>query len=104
MLSFLAAAPLTDLAVPLQPRWKDLRVKHMWNAVPANWESLGYPAAGTTIDLYIALKSHREDALIDALYEVSNPEGPKYVPSNTPPRTHILTCAAAHLQIWRAPF
>ncbi|KAI9441864.1 subtilisin-like protein [Lactarius indigo] len=50
----------------------------MWGAVPTNWERLGYPPAGTTIDLHVALKSYDEDALIYALYEVSDPEHPKY--------------------------
>ncbi|KAH9060328.1 subtilisin-like protein [Lactarius deliciosus] len=45
-------------------------IKHSWNAIPKNWVSLGRPPSDTTIDLYIALKPHRENALIDALYEV----------------------------------
>ncbi|KAI9463216.1 subtilisin-like protein [Lactarius psammicola] len=44
--------------------------KHSWKAVPKNWESPGRTPSGTTIDLYIALKPHRENALIDALYEI----------------------------------
>ncbi|KAH9174031.1 subtilisin-like protein [Lactarius sanguifluus] len=55
-----------------------MRVKHTWSAVPANWETLGCPSAGTTIDLYIALNPHQETALIDALYEVSDPKHPRY--------------------------
>ncbi|KAF8258987.1 subtilisin-like protein [Lactarius quietus] len=43
-----------------------------------NWESLGPPPVGTTINLHIFLKLHHENALIDALYEVSNPEHVKY--------------------------
>src|SRR6266702_5414099 len=73
VLSVLASAPLADLATPLSPLWDDMQVKHAWNAVPANWESLGHPAAGTTIDLHIALEPHRENALTDALYAVSDP-------------------------------
>ncbi|KAF8262587.1 subtilisin-like protein [Lactarius quietus] len=46
---------------------------HSWNKVPENWVNLGHPTAGTTIDLHIALRPHRESALIDALYEVSDP-------------------------------
>ncbi len=34
---------------------------------------LGSLPTGTTIDLHVALKLHRENALIDAFYEVSNP-------------------------------
>ncbi len=56
-----------------------MHIKHSWSAVPKNWESLGHPPSGTTIDLYIALKSHRENALIDALYEVSEPTHPRHV-------------------------
>ncbi|KAI9435722.1 subtilisin-like protein [Lactarius indigo] len=76
MLFVLAAA---RLATPLAPTWNDMQVKHTWNAIPANWESLGHPPAETTIDLHFALKPHRENALIDALYEVSDPDLPKHV-------------------------
>jgi tripeptidyl-peptidase-1 len=39
---------------------------------------LGHPPNGTTIDLHIALKPQRENVLIDALHEVSQPGNPKY--------------------------
>ncbi|KAH9062451.1 subtilisin-like protein [Lactarius vividus] len=55
-----------------------MHIKHSWNAVPRNWESLGHPPSGTTIDLYMALKPQRENALVDALYEVSEPGHPRY--------------------------
>ncbi|KAH9008884.1 subtilisin-like protein, partial [Lactarius hengduanensis] len=77
-LSFLTATPLADFATPPAP-WGDMRVKHAWSSVPANWETLGCPSAGTTIDLYIALNPHQESALIDALYEVSDPKHPRHV-------------------------
>ncbi|KAH8995512.1 subtilisin-like protein, partial [Lactarius hatsudake] len=77
VLSFLIITPVTDFATPLAP-WGDARVKHAWSSVPANWETLGCPSAGTTIDIYIALNPHQEDALIDALYEVSDPRHPRY--------------------------
>ncbi|KAH9064054.1 subtilisin-like protein [Lactarius vividus] len=54
------------------PRWDDLRVKHAWKAIPDNWESLGIPSAGATINLHIALKPHLEKALVTALYETSS--------------------------------
>jgi hypothetical protein len=82
--------------------WHDMRVKHAWHAVPDNWESLGHPAAGTIIDLYIALKPHQESALIDALYEVSDPDHSRHVLFSTPPFTHLLTFAARS-QIRRSP-
>ncbi|KAH9056382.1 subtilisin-like protein [Lactarius vividus] len=78
VLSILSAAPFTDLATPPLPPWGNLCVKHTWNTVPANWESLGPPPVGTTIDLYIALQPRRDNALIDALYEVSTPGHQKY--------------------------
>ncbi|KAH9161681.1 subtilisin-like protein [Lactarius sanguifluus] len=62
----LAAVILGCLA---SPRWDDLRVKHAWKSIPENWESLGIPSAGTTINLHLALKPHREKALVTALYE-----------------------------------
>ncbi|KAH8995551.1 subtilisin-like protein [Lactarius hatsudake] len=78
VLSFLTTTtPLADFATPLAS-WDSMRVKHTWSAVPANWETLGCPSAGTTIDLYIALNPRQESALIDALYEVSDPKHPRY--------------------------
>ncbi|KAH9054644.1 subtilisin-like protein [Lactarius vividus] len=77
VLSFLTATPLTDFATPLAP-WGNMQVKHTWSAVPANWDTLGCPSTGTTIDLYIALNSDQEDALTDALYQVSDPKDPRY--------------------------
>ncbi|KAH9160207.1 subtilisin-like protein [Lactarius sanguifluus] len=67
-------------ATPLEPRWDDVRTKHAWSAVPEHWETLGHPAAGTTIDLHIALETEpqRKNAVVDALYEVSSPRSPKY--------------------------
>ncbi|KAH9161770.1 subtilisin-like protein [Lactarius sanguifluus] len=55
-----------------------MHIKHSWSAVPKNWESLGRPPSGTTIDLYITLKPQRENAVVDALYEVSEPGHPRY--------------------------
>ncbi|KAF8266397.1 Pro-kumamolisin, activation domain-containing protein [Lactarius quietus] len=78
VLSVISAVPLANFATPPSPFWGDIRVKHAWNSVPDNWENLGPPPTGATIDLYIALKPHRENALIDTLYEVSNPEHPRY--------------------------
>ncbi|KAH9010176.1 subtilisin-like protein [Lactarius deliciosus] len=76
-LSFLTATPLADFATPLAP-WGNMRMKHTWSAIPADWETLGCPPAGTTTDLYIALNPHQESALIDALYEVSDPKHLRY--------------------------
>ncbi|KAH9059182.1 hypothetical protein EDB87DRAFT_1577803 [Lactarius vividus] len=67
------------LATPLAPRWNETKVKHAWNTIPDNWVGLGHPSADTTIDLHLSLKSHdeNENALIDALYEVSDPNHPR---------------------------
>ena len=78
VLSVLAAAP-AGLANPLAPRWDDMRVKHSWGSIPEKWEYHGHPPAGATIDLHVALKSHHENALIDSLYEISDPKHPKCV-------------------------
>ncbi|KAF8259830.1 peptidase S8/S53 domain-containing protein [Lactarius quietus] len=67
------------------PYWDDIHVKHTWDTVPSNWETLGPPFSNTTIDLHIALRPQYEDALIGALYEVSTPGNPKHVITNTPP-------------------
>ncbi|KAH8979069.1 subtilisin-like protein [Lactarius akahatsu] len=79
VLSVLASGVLDCLvATPVEPRWDDVRTKHAWSAVPEHWETLGHPAAGTTIDLHIALEPQRKNAVVDALYDVSSPRSPKY--------------------------
>src|SRR6266702_5278720 len=88
LLSALAARLLGGLATPIAPHWDRMRVRHAWDAVPENWENLGHPPHATTIDLHLALKSHNENALIDALYEVSDPKSLKYV-SPLPIRTRV---------------
>ncbi|SRR6266702_496760 len=89
VLSVLAASPPADLVTPLALLWDDIRLKHTWSAVPANWESLGLPPAS----LHIALKAHPENALVDALHEVSDPWHPKYVLPTTLPLAPELMCA-----------
>ncbi|KAF8268811.1 peptidase S8/S53 domain-containing protein [Lactarius quietus] len=84
-LSFYYFLAAVSLAMALAPRWDDISVKHTWNNVPSNWESLGPPFSNTTIDLHIVLQPQYENALVDALYDVSTPGNPKYVISNTPP-------------------
>ncbi|KAI9452661.1 subtilisin-like protein [Lactarius psammicola] len=71
VLSILSASLLGSLAKPLSPPWDDIHTKHSWNAIPKSWESLGHPPSDTTINIYIALKPRHENALIDALYEVT---------------------------------
>lgn len=80
VLSVLAAMSLGNLARTLSEshRWDDMRTKHSWEVIPDNWESLGDPPVGTTIDLHIALKPHRENALIDALHNISDPGHSSY--------------------------
>ena len=93
VLSVLVALPLGSLTKHLSPRWNDMRVKHSWNAVPRNWESLGYPPFNTTIDLYVALKPLHKNALVDTLYEVSSPGHPK----------HVIQRSFAHASIHTIP-
>ncbi|KAI9435382.1 Pro-kumamolisin, activation domain-containing protein [Lactarius psammicola] len=78
VLSVLAAVPLVNFPTSLARPWDDIRVKHTWKAVPSGWDTLGHPPAGTTIDLHIALKAHNENALVDTLYDVSDPKSLKY--------------------------
>jgi tripeptidyl-peptidase-1 len=99
VLSVLAVFPLCSLAEPLSQRWNHMYTEHSWNAAPENWESMGCPPDGTTIDLYVGLKPYHENALIDALYEVSNPKHPRHVSSVTSPLMHELTSVAAPMQI-----
>ncbi|KAH9049267.1 subtilisin-like protein [Lactarius deliciosus] len=78
VLATLSAPLLGVCATPLASSWDGMKVKHAWDTVPKNWESLGHPSNKTTIEFYLALKSHREDALVEALYEVSDPEHSRY--------------------------
>ncbi|KAH9017706.1 subtilisin-like protein [Lactarius pseudohatsudake] len=78
VLATLSAPLLCGLAMPLASRWDGMKVKHAWDAVPKNWQSLGHPSNQTTINLHLALKSHREDAMAEALYEVSDPQHSRY--------------------------
>ncbi|KAH8986605.1 hypothetical protein EDB92DRAFT_1949087 [Lactarius akahatsu] len=78
VLSILATGPVDGLATPLTRLCDAKKVKHSWSALPQDWEGLGHLAADTTIDLYLALKPQHENALIDALLEVSTPQHPKY--------------------------
>ncbi|KAH8979432.1 subtilisin-like protein [Lactarius akahatsu] len=78
VLFVLTVVSLTCLAIPLAQQWHDISVKHAWNAVPDNWECLGPPPPGITIDLYVALQPKEENILREALYEVSTPGHPKY--------------------------
>ncbi|KAI9439510.1 subtilisin-like protein [Lactarius indigo] len=75
VLFFFGAVPFGGIAMS---HWEDMRSKHSWDTIPENWESLGPPPADAVIDLYVALKAHRENALIDVLNEVSDPKHPKY--------------------------
>ncbi|KAH9056343.1 subtilisin-like protein [Lactarius vividus] len=77
VLYVLALEPLSGLAAPFLSDWDDLRQKHTWNSVPDNWRNLGHPPVDTTISLHIALKAKNENALIDALIDVSSPGHPK---------------------------
>ena len=101
VLSFLIAVILADF-VTSAVHWDEMLIKHTWNSVPDNWESLGNTTAGAIIDLHIALKPERERALIDTLSKVSNPRHPRHVHVITPPLAPLFTCAAP-IQIWRIP-
>jgi tripeptidyl-peptidase-1 len=85
VLAFLASALLALGGPATAPSpWGEMLVKHKWNEIPDNWVTLGHLPNGTTIDLHIALKPQRENALIDALHEVSQPGNPKQVLFTTP--------------------
>ena len=76
---FVLSARIASLATPSTSLWNEMIIKHKWDAIPDNWVSLGHPPNGTTIELHIVLKANRENALIDALHEVSHPRHPKHV-------------------------
>jgi hypothetical protein len=104
VLSVITSAAIS-LAKPIAPRWDDMKVKHSWDTIPDIWEHHGHPPDGATIDLRIALKPHRENTLIETLYEVSDPKHPKCVPSRRIP-VRIYSHSRAYrlsTQIWCAP-
>ena len=63
--------------MPFLSPWDEMLIKHKWDAIPDSWVSLGHPPNGTTIKFHIALKPDRNNALMDALHEVSHPRHPK---------------------------
>lgn|SRR6267142_6926183 len=79
-LLFIFVSASLGIAHPTAKHWEDMRTKHSWHSIPERWEHHGHPHSWATIDLRIALKPRRESALIDALYEVSDPKHPKCVP------------------------
>ena len=95
VLSFLAPVLLTNF-VMAAVHWDEMWVKHTWNDIPVNWESLGNPDAREMIDLHIALIPEQEGALTDALSEISDPMHPRDVYLATPPRayTHVRRCVS----------
>ncbi|KAF8265512.1 subtilisin-like protein [Lactarius quietus] len=78
VLSIFTTTSLSVIATPFTPIFGAIHVKHSWSSVPDDWTNLGHPAADTTIDLHIALRAQDENALIEALHEVSSPDNPKY--------------------------
>ncbi|KAH9068288.1 subtilisin-like protein [Lactarius deliciosus] len=101
----------TPLAPPKDPPWDGMKLMHAWSTVPKNWESLGLPSNDTAIDLYLALKSERENALVDALYQVSDPKNPKYgahlsreqVAEVVAPHPDTLYLVSSWLKHWGIP-
>ena len=77
-LFFFAAVPFTHVAAVIIP-WKNMKMKHTWHGIPVNWETLGHPSAGSTIDLHIVLQPDQESVLIDAVSEISNPKHSRHV-------------------------
>ncbi|KAF8259483.1 Pro-kumamolisin, activation domain-containing protein [Lactarius quietus] len=55
-----------------------MSIMHAWNSILKNWECTGHLHTETAVDLHFALKSHSENALTDALKEVSNPRHARY--------------------------
>ena len=103
MLSFLIALLLARADfVAAVVNWDEIRVMHTWNAIPANWESLGNTTDGARINLHIEIQPNRESALIDTLFEVSNPTHPRHVLA-TPTLAPLFTCVAP-FQIWSISF
>ncbi|KAH8997059.1 hypothetical protein EDB83DRAFT_2607062 [Lactarius deliciosus] len=94
VLFLLSVAPLGGGSGIATSCWDNMRSKHSWKTIPENWECLGLPAADTMIDLYIALKPYRENALVNALNEVSDPGHPRHVSSTMHSLRMFSQCAA----------
>jgi hypothetical protein len=61
-------------------RWGELKVKHEWTDVPKGWVEIGRPPADYPMKINIGLKQERFDELLGHLYEVSDPDNPRYAP------------------------
>ena len=97
----LLSGPTVPIRVP-SPQ-DDMVVKHKWDAIPDNWLSLGPPLDDDTIDLHISLQPKNKNALVDALYEVSEPGHPKQVFFLYSSIQGLIACTALPFQIWRSP-
>ena len=64
-------------------RWGELKVKHEWTDVPKGWVEIGRPPADYPMKINIGLKQERFDELLGHLYEVSDPDNPRYTPVHT---------------------
>ncbi|KAF7976380.1 hypothetical protein HWV62_6953 [Athelia sp. TMB] len=75
---FVAGLVQLCLSKEVFKRWDDFSVKHSWAEVPSGWELQGPAPEEHLINLRIGLKQDKLDDLIASLYEVSQPQHPKY--------------------------
>ncbi|KAI9431928.1 hypothetical protein H4582DRAFT_2198561 [Lactarius indigo] len=64
------AIALGDFVTAPSPCRDDMHTTHSWDITEVNWESLGNTQTGNAVNLHVALKPRRENALIDVLYEI----------------------------------
>ena len=79
VLSVFATVPRCSLARPLSLPWRKMKTKRTWDASRRSRRAWGKRLLGTTINFYVGLGPHRENALTDAPNELSSSERPKHV-------------------------
>ena len=78
-----AFQPVIAKSLRHDKRWEELKVKHEWTDVPKGWVEIGRPPADYPMKINIGLKQERFDELLGHLYEVSDPDNPRYTPVHT---------------------
>lgn len=61
-------------ATPLTRRWDDTAVKHAWSHVPNGWVMHSTALPNHRLDMRIGLKQAGFEALVEHLYQISDPD------------------------------
>src|SRR6202012_273004 len=93
-------SPVLSSPLGLSAAWSHRPSHHLvhnkdkWILILENWQNLGHPPAGTTINLHIALKAQNENIFLDTPYDVNILEYQMCVPLHHSSVHTVFTCAA----------